>query len=62
MSSQVGNNNIGDFMLVNGNYGFTDIITDVNGLSLPQAAPIAPGDYLIQADSPLDANGRPSTK
>ncbi len=59
MSSQVGNNNIGDFMQVNGNYGFTAINRDpTTGAALTSDQPIPPGDYLVQVDPPADANGR----
>ena len=60
MSSQVGNNNVGDFMQVNGNYGFTTITRDAStGSSIPEET-IPVGDYLVKVDPPLDASGRPA--
>ena len=60
MSSQVGNNNVGDFMQVNGNYGFTSITHDTtSGTTIPEET-IPPGDYLVKVDSPADASGKPA--
>jgi hypothetical protein len=60
MSSQVGNNNVGDFMQVNGNYGFTSITHDATTGAPIDEQTIPPGDYLVKVDAPLDANGRPA--
>lgn len=61
MANQLGNNSVGDFMQVNGNYGFTEIDHDpTTGAAL--AAPIAvpPGDYLVEAVPPnAPAMGKP---
>ena len=55
MSSQVGNNSVGDFMQVNGNYGFTQIARDVNGNPVSprtDVASVAPGSSVV-ADSSI---------
>ena len=59
MSSQVGNNNIGYFMQVNGNYGFTQITTTrpLARRSWPRPSPVA--DYLVKVD-PSDDRQRPA--
>lgn len=61
MASQVGNNSVGPFMQVNGNYGFTLIDHDpTTGAALSTPITIPPGDYLVSVDAPKDANGRPT--
>lgn len=60
MSSQVGNNQVGPFMQVNGNYGFTQIDHDpATGAPLANPISLPPGDYLVQVEPPKDATGRP---
>jgi uncharacterized repeat protein (TIGR01451 family) len=61
MSSQVGNNEVGDFMQVNGNYGFTAIDHDPTTgavLAKPETLPV--GDYIVSVDAPNDAYGKPA--
>jgi len=61
MSSQVGDNSVGPFMQVNGNYGFTAIDHDpTTGAALANPIALPPGDYLVQAESPKDAAGKPA--
>jgi hypothetical protein len=50
-----------DFNTLDGNYGFTEILTSpVTGLALPAPAPIPPGDYLVEVVVPDDpVFGRP---
>ncbi|MFN8486061.1 MAG: SdrD B-like domain-containing protein [Caldilineaceae bacterium] len=60
MASQVGNNSVGPFMQVNGNYGFTQIDHDPTTGASIAAQTLPPGDYLVQVDPPKDANGRPA--
>ncbi len=61
MSSQVGDNSVGDFMQVNGNYGFTALDHDpTTGAALASEEAIPPGDYLVKVDAPADAGGRPA--
>ena len=58
MSSQVGNNTVGDFMQVNGNYGFTTVDHDPS-TGAPLAEETIPvGDYLVSVDPPKDASGK----
>ena len=61
MSSQVGDNSVGDFMKVNGNYGFTTVDHDpATGAALGAEETIPVGDYLVSVDPPKDSNGRPA--
>jgi hypothetical protein len=50
-----------EFNTLDGNYGFTEILTSpVTGLALPAPAPIPPGDYLVEVVAPTDpVFGRP---
>ncbi|MBN1810413.1 MAG: IPT/TIG domain-containing protein, partial [Anaerolineae bacterium] len=50
-----------EFNTLDGNYGFTEILTDtITGLALPAPAPIPPGDYLVEVVVPDDpVFGRP---
>ena len=58
MSSQVGNNSIGPFMQVNGNYGFTQIDHDrTTGAALAAPVTIPPGDFIVKVDPPKDLTG-----
>ncbi len=62
MSSQVGNNEVGPFMQVNGNYGFTAIDHDPNTGAPIVGDPITivPGDYIVYVEPPKDAAGNPA--
>jgi len=61
MSNQVGDNSVGDFMQVNGNYGFTQIDHDpTTGAALASAITIPPGDYLVEVAPPTDVAGKPA--
>ncbi len=58
MGSQVSRNaDTGIGMTVNGNYGFTQITTDVHGTALASPATIPAGDWIVAPDSPRDVNG-----
>jgi hypothetical protein len=50
-----------EFNTLDGNYGFTEILTDpITGLALPAPIPIPPGDYLVEVVVPTDpVFGRP---
>ena len=60
MSSQVGDNTVGPFMQVNGNYGFTQITTGEDGLLTKDATgAVAPvtipaADWIIEMQLPMD--------
>jgi len=62
MSSQVGNNSVGPFMQVTGNYGFTQIDHDpTTGAALAAPITIPPADYIVQPQSPVDpTTGKPT--
>ncbi len=62
MASQVGNNSVGPFMQVNGNYGFTEIITDSTGAAIPGGPiPIPSGDWLVAPEVPTNpVDGKPA--
>ena len=47
------------FAAVDGNWGFSEILTDTNGNPLPEPIPIPAGDYLVEVVIPNDAYGRP---
>ncbi|GAB4114405.1 MAG: hypothetical protein OHK0050_18620 [Roseiflexaceae bacterium] len=48
-----------DFAALDGNYGFTEILTSTTGVALAQPQPIPAGDYLVEVEIPNDAYGRP---
>jgi IPT/TIG domain len=60
MSSQVGDNSVGDFMSVNGNFGFGSITVDPATGGTISEQPLKPGDYLVEVEAPQDANGNPA--
>ena len=60
MANQVGDNTVGPFMQVNGNFGFVEVITDVTGAALPNPISVPPGDYLVVAESATDVLGNPT--
>ena len=61
MSSQVGDNSVGPFMQVNGNYGFTQIDHDpTTGAALAAPISIPVGDYIVEPQIPADPRtGKP---
>jgi hypothetical protein len=47
------------FTEIDGNYAFTDILTNTDGTTLTAPIPLPPGDYLVEVAIPTDSFGRP---
>ena len=58
LSNQVGDNSVGPFMQVNGNYGFTQITRDSTGALLPAPITIPAGDWIVEIQIPMDQTTR----
>jgi len=59
MASQIGDNGLGDFMQVNGNFGFGELTTNADGTAAAPGTPLPPADFIVAIDIPKDPLGKP---